>query len=183
MDNAFGSVDSWMDNSAIEGLRKSILSRYKDGLFHQAGIGAKENFQTAETIRKDRVWWIDNPLPGSSEEKFFLKMYDFIQYLNKTCFTGLKSYEFHYAVYEEGSYYKKHVDQFVNDLSRKFSFVLYLSETWLPGDGGELLLFTEKEVLTIAPIPGKILFFTSDLPHEVLRTNKQRLSLTGWLKA
>ena len=110
-------------------------------------------------------------------------MDDFVQYLNRTCFTGLKSYEFHYAVYEEGSYYKKHVDQFVNDLSRKFSFVLYLSENWEPGDGGELLLFTEKEVLTIAPSLGKILFFTSDLPHEVLRTNKQRLSLTGWLKA
>jgi SM-20-related protein len=182
LDKGFGSVDNWLEKEELDCLRKSVLDRYQGGLFHQAGIGAKENFQKAEEIRKDQVFWLDKPEMGSCEHDFFLKMDDFIQYLNRTCYAGIKNYEFHYAVYEEGSFYKKHIDQFVNDPGRKFSFVTYLSESWEPGDGGELMLYTEKEILTIAPTPGKILFFKSDLPHEVLRTNKTRLSLTGWLK-
>ena len=182
LDRGFGSVDNWLSDEELDCLRKSVLSRYQDGLFHQAGIGSAENFQKATTIRNDKVLWLERPDPGTCEQAFFQKMDTFVEYLNRTCFTGIKSYEFHYAVYEKGSFYKKHIDRFKNDLSRQFSFVTYLSESWEPGDGGELLLYTEKDVLTISPNPGKILFFRSDLPHEVLRTKKTRLSLTGWMK-
>ena len=96
---------------------------------------------------------------------------------------GLQSFEFHHAVYQQGSFYKKHVDQFVNDDSRQFSVVLYLTETWSEGDGGELLLYTNNNTATkVQPLPGRLVFFKSTIPHEVLTSNITRLSVTGWLK-
>jgi SM-20-related protein len=100
-----------------------------------------------------------------------------------TCFTGITDYEFHYSLYETGSFYKKHLDQFKNNSNRQFSMISYLNADWLEADGGQLLIHSEGGQQKIDPVQGRTVFFKSDdLEHEVLVTNKRRLSVTGWLK-
>jgi SM-20-related protein len=92
--------------------------------------------------------------------------------------------EVHYAYYPTGTFYKKHLDSFVNDQSRKYSVILYLNEDWVESHAGELLLYLNNDkIVRIEPIAGRLVFFPShEIPHEVTPTNKPRLSITGWLK-
>ncbi|HUZ59101.1 MAG TPA: 2OG-Fe(II) oxygenase [Hanamia sp.] len=99
------------------------------------------------------------------------------------CYTGINSYEFHYTLYVRGAFYKKHIDRFQNNDSRKFSMIMYLNIDWIPEDGGELSIHHEAGLQNISPMNGKVLFFKSnELEHEVLMTHKNRMSITGWLK-
>jgi SM-20-related protein len=62
------------------------------------------------------------------------------------------------------------------------TLILYLNDNWQPGDGGELKIYKENEEILVEPIGGRcIIFKSAALEHEVLLTNKSRLSLTGWL--
>ena len=183
LEKGFGSVDHWLSTEVLIGLRKSLLLRYNDDLFHSAGIGNKDNLQMIKKIRNDHIYWLDAAIANPFEKEFLQKVQGFMNYLNETCFAGIHNFEFQYAVYEKGSFYKKHVDRFMNDNKRQFSLVFYLSEAWHPGDGGELLLYSDAMITTIQPIPGRIVVFRSDLPHEVVTSNIQRLSLTGWMKS
>lgn len=64
--------------------------------------------------------------------------------------------------------------------------ILYLNPGWQPGDGGELVIYTEdgQNVLgTISPTFGTlVLFLSGEFPHEVLTSNRSRYSLTGWFR-
>jgi SM-20-related protein len=107
----------------------------------------------------------------------------FLRYLNLTCYTGLNTGEFHYAWYDIGSFYKKHLDQFRTDSGRKYSIVVYLNENWTDEDGGQLLLYIGGKTIRINPEGGRIVFFESDkIEHEVLSSKRPRMSVTGWLK-
>jgi len=182
LDKGFGSVDNWFSDSEIRSLRQSLVTHYDQKHFHEARIGKNENFQKHKLIRTDQVHWLDKDIANAAETRFFDKMDGFVSYLNETCFTGLQNYEFHYAIYPSGSFYKKHVDRFKNDNSRLFSFVAYLTEKWEDGDGGELVLYLKGESVLVIPSPGKVVFFPSELEHEVLLSKSERMSLTGWLK-
>lgn len=58
-----------------------------------------------------------------------------------------------------------------------------LNENWKVEDGGELRIHQFNSNQHISPTQGKTVFFKSDeLEHEVLITNKRRMSVTGWLK-
>lgn len=182
IDKGFESVDYWFDEAELDGLRKTLMALYEKNSFHTAGIGNKEILQTEKNIRNDHVFWLEKPTANEYELFFWERIDNFVQYLNQTCFAGIVDYEFHFAVYEPGSFYKKHVDRFKNDNRRAYTFICYLTENWQPGNGGELVLYTADKPLIVEPLGGRVLFFTSDLPHEVLKTNIRRLSLTGWLK-
>ena len=45
-----------------------------------------------------------------TERAFLNQIEAFILYLNDSCYEGINAYEFHYALYETGSSYKRHVD-------------------------------------------------------------------------
>lgn len=177
----FGSVDGWFSDDEISALRKVLLKRYNNDCFRQARIGDRFNETKELDIRSDEILWLSKDSDEPVEQLFFNKLDGFVEYLNRTCYAGVRSYEFHYAVYDEGSFYKRHKDQFNTDDRRKYSFVLYLTDNWQKGDGGELVIYNGEQT-TIEPIAGILVFFTSDLEHEVLVSNTKRLSLTGWLK-
>ena len=182
LEKGFQSVDNWLTNDELIGLRKSLLAHHENNCFYNAGIGNKAQLQTIKSIRNDLIFWLDPLKANAFEENFLQKINDFVAYLNRTCYTGIRSHEFQYAIYNVGAFYKKHVDTFKNDDKRKFSVVFYLTENWQPGDGGELKIFANDTVEEIQPIGGRLVFFNSDIPHEVLKSNTKRLSLTGWLK-
>lgn len=181
LEKGFGSVDQLFSGEEIAELRKVLLKRYNDERFRLAGIGSLGDYQKETSIRSDQIHWLNESSEHPTERLFFERIQAFEEYLNRTCYAGIRSHEFHYAVYEKGSFYKRHCDQFNKDDRRKYSMVIYLTESWEEGDGGELILYADEEFV-IQPIPGKIVFFRSDIEHEVRLSKTRRLSLTGWMK-
>ena len=61
--------------------------------------------------------------------------------------------------------------------------IMYLNTDWQENDGGELRIHHAAHLQNITPVNGKSVFFkSSELEHEVMLTNKPRMSITGWLK-
>jgi SM-20-related protein len=188
--NQYAETDFLLPSNLLTQLRDILLLNLANGNFKTAGTGNKTNLNINEAVRNDKILWIDNNNDAfdhiaSPEKDYFLAVQAFYNYLNETCYTGIQSGEFHYAVYEPGSFYKKHIDRFKNDDSRKFTFITYLNPDWLPSYGGQLAIYLPKQTTPVYMNPnfGKTVIFKSHiLAHEVLPATRQRLSITGWLK-
>lgn len=184
----YAVVEDFFDLTEVEKLRNSLLEKYEEDNFKKAAIGNKTNEVVKKTIRGDFILWLNETEGNEAEKTFFNKINNFADYLNKTCFLGILHKEFHYALYPEGTFYKRHLDTFQNDDRRKLSLVCYLNQQdWKPEYGGELVLYLNengKEVpKTIYPFPGRVVIFESQvLEHEVKPVKTERLSITGWLK-
>lgn len=180
----YSIIDNFFTSEEVVALRQSLLQKYEEDAFKKSAIGNRTNEVIKKAIRGDIILWIDESNINASEQLFFNKINDLKDYLNRTCFLGINQKEFHYAIYPEGTFYKRHLDTFQNDDRRKLSFVCYLNEEdWKPENGGELVLYLEKGEEVVYPFPGKVVIFESQiLEHEVKPVNTQRLSITGWLK-
>lgn len=188
LEQQYSIVEDFFSLSEVEELRNSLLNKYEEDNFKKAAIGNRTNEVIAKTIRGDFILWLNEAEAAETEKAFFRKINVFVQYLNKTCFMGILFKEFHYALYPEGTFYKRHLDTFQNDDRRKLSMVCYLNaQDWQPKYGGELVIYTnengtEKPVI-IYPYPGRMVIFESQvLEHEVKPVKTERLSITGWLK-
>lgn len=178
-----GIAEDFLSVDLCHNLRSNLLSFNDEHLLLQAGVGNDGKMIHDKLIRSDSIYWLDKQHNNAFEAEFFDTMDEFVAYLNENCFTNIRSYEFHYSLYEAGSFYRSHLDQFEDDTKRQFSMMNYLNADWQPKDGGELLIHHNHHNQTIAPTQGKTVFFKSDeLLHEVLPTNERRMSVTGWLK-
>uniref|UniRef100_UPI00404B6408 2OG-Fe(II) oxygenase n=1 Tax=Gelidibacter sp. TaxID=2018083 RepID=UPI00404B6408 len=186
----YSIIEDFFSKEEVRLLRNSLLQKHDEDAFKKAAIGNRLNETIEKAIRGDVILWIDESTSNEAEQLFFNKMNDLIRYLNTTCFMGILHKEFHYALYPIGTFYKRHIDTFQNDDRRKLSFVCYLNEDgWLPENGGELTLYlnnsdtSEMTEKSIYPLPGRVVIFESQIiEHEVKPVNKERLSITGWLK-
>ncbi len=158
----------------------STFNQKKNNL-KKASIGNNNLKNINPEIRADKIVWLDN---NEISISFF---YEFINeltiQLNRKCYLGINFNEFHFAVYNKGDFYKKHKDAFNNSDERKITIITYLNENWLNEDGGELVIYTENKTLKIEPKAGTVVIFESFMEHEVLISNTNRISLTGWLKS
>lgn len=183
LDNRVGIDPGFLSETLSNGLHQNILQLQQDELMTDAGIGNESIKDVHQIWRGDKIYWLDKKHDNTYEQDFLLLVEGFIEHLNSTCYTGINGYEFHYALYEEGSFYKRHRDQFKNDSNRKFSLINYLNENWLEEDGGQLLVYQDETVQKILPHSQTAVFFKSDeMEHEVTKANRQRMSITGWLK-
>jgi SM-20-related protein len=183
IDNKVGITQNFITKQLSLHLQQNLLNCYADNLFKHAGTGNETEVAHNHAVRGDMIYWLDRKHNNNHENAFFDVMDSFILHLNNTCYTGITDYEFHYTLYPIGSFYKKHLDQFKSNDSRKYSMIIYLNEGWLEADGGELCIHQTNSLQNISPQNGKSVFFkSSELEHEVLYTNKARMSITGWLK-
>lgn len=184
--HGYGLLDNFLTPADVTTLAAQLRQRHNEGQFRAAGIG-NQHVTVEQTIRGDRILWIDNATSQPEEATFLARIGEFVDYVNQTCYLGLRDYEFHYALYPPGTFYKRHLDQFRSDSRRKLSVICYLNTDWQETDGGQLALFlpdgeTERTEL-IAPLGGRLVCFESGrLEHEVRPATRDRLSLTGWLK-
>lgn len=180
----YSVVDTFFSNEEVEHLRESLLLKYDEDEFKKAAIGNQFNETIVKTIRGDFISWIDEVVKNKAEAVFFDKIEHFTNYLNRTCFLGIQEREFHYALYPIGTFYKRHLDTFQNDDSRKLSIVCYLNEEdWQEAYGGQLAIYKDEETINIFPLKGRMVVFESQiLEHEVKPVKRERLSITGWLK-
>jgi len=183
LDNKVGIDTCFINESLSNGLQQNILDLQRNELMTPAGIGNEIIMDATQKMRSDKIYWLDKSHDNIFEQEFLLHIEQFIEHLNSTCYTGINGYEFHYAVYDEGSFYKRHKDQFKNDSNRKYSLINYLNNNWLYENGGQLLVYQDAGIQKISPESQTAVFFKSDeMEHEVTKANRQRMSITGWLK-
>jgi len=152
--------------------------------FYPAGVGREQQRQVNAFIRRDRIRWLDW---DDQPTRFYLAWAEQLRlHLNRALFLGLFDYECHYSHYPRKAFYKKHLDAFQGNSSRRLSSVLYLNPAWQPCDGGELMMYAADGFTLmdkITPTFGKmVLFMAEEFPHEVLPTQCSRYSLTGWYR-
>ncbi|MDR7132535.1 SM-20-related protein [Algoriphagus sp. 4150] len=185
IDNKYGCCDDFVNPNTVAGLGENIREANQTGNLQMAGTGSQKDYKQNTLIRGDKIKWIDDKSVNQFEMVYVKKVGNFISHLNKTCFTSIKSFESHYANYEQKSFYKRHLDQFKNEKGRKFSIVLFLNQGWQAEDGGMLSLYPEGRLQQdISPIGGRMVFFQSDeMEHEVHPSfTRERRSIAGWLK-
>ena len=183
LSNHIGIATAFLSKKLSAGLQQNILQLQKDEMMTAAGIGNKEIKDTNQQMRSDKIYWLDKKHDNTFENEFLQYVEDFIMRLNCTCYAGINAYEFHYAVYEEGSFYRRHKDQFKNNDHRKFSLITYLNEDWQAADGGQLQVYQNDTMQQIQPHAQTAVLFKSDeTEHEVIKANRSRMSITGWLK-
>lgn len=183
LNNHIGIAPSFLTQKLSAGLQQNILQLQNDELMTAAGIGNDAVKDTSQQMRTDQIYWLDKKHANQFENDFLQQAEDFINYLNETCYAGINDYEFHYAVYPEGSFYKRHKDQFKNNDQRKFSLITYLNEDWQSADGGQLQVYQNNSTQQVQPHSQTAVFFKSnETEHEVLKANRSRMSISGWLK-
>ena len=181
--NKVGISDLFLTSVLATLLQQHIGRLHENGEMARAGTGNDTIQGHDKLIRSDKIHWLDKKNKHTEELGFLDHIEDFIDYLNKTCYTGINAYEFHYALYEEGTFYKRHKDQFRNDSNRKYSLISYLNDDWLEADGGQLWIHQHGEIQKILPTSRKAVFFeSSEVEHEVTTAMRSRMSITGWLK-
>lgn len=164
-------------------LAAECRQRERSGELSAASVGRGSAQQVQEGIRGDRIQWLEAGQNPACDQ--YLQLMDGLrQALNQALFLGLEDYECHFACYEPGAFYLRHLDRFRDDDRRAVSAVLYLNENWQAEQGGALRLYLndgrEHDVL---PQAGTLaLFLSGDVPHEVLPATRERLSLTGWFR-
>ncbi len=181
-----------VDDYLPEALYFPLLLEQQDilehGQFRHAGIGKGESFAIKPEIRGDKVFWLDEYQLSPMQKKYWEIMEKLLIQINQRCFLGLRSFESHFAMYPPGSFYLRHLDQFQQVAYRIVTVILYLNKEWEEEDGGALRIYFPDENgieqgLDIYPKGGRLVCFLSgELPHEVLPTHKERISITGWFK-
>ncbi len=186
--NSYVVVDNFVDEAFRMALLKEQTYLLNQGQFIKAAIGKGDQKQVRAEIRSDEVLWMDPTNLSPLQAIFWEKVAEVQQVLNRRCFLGLKSFEGHFARYPIGSFYKRHLDQFHAVPHRIVTLILYLNESWTEADGGQLRMYFPQEdgserVEDVLPLGGRLVVFLSEeIPHEVLPTHKERISITGWLR-
>ena len=153
---------------------------YGQDQFKKAGVGKGAALTVSEDVRKDSILWIDREPKNGFVSDYAAFVKGLFPQLNRHFFLPLKDIELMYAIYEKGSFYKKHRDRFKENQHRFFTVVLYLTD-WQPGDGGELVIYKDHTQIKVNPVAGTFAIFMSELEHEVLPANVRRYSITGWI--
>jgi len=160
------------------------LSQQEAERFHRARIGRGVEQTRNQFIRRDRIAWMDPAHPQAIA--WFNWTSQLQHYLNRRLFLGLFSFESHFAHYQPGDFYKKHLDAFRGESNRVLSLVTYLNRGWEPGQGGELVIYAPddgEEIARVTPTFGTLVIFLSEeFPHEVLAAQRDRYSVAGWFR-
>jgi SM-20-related protein len=186
-EKGFGIIDSILSDEEVRDILLVLDDLREGGTFKKAGIGKADQFQVNNSQRGDLIRWIEPENEADPTNVYLDRMRELMSFINRTCYLGLRDFEFHYTVYPVGAFYKRHLDQFKKDDHRKLSVICYLNFDWKEADGGALRLFVaennSEKTVEVIPSAGRMVCFRSDLlEHEVMPSLRERKSLTGWLR-
>lgn len=183
-DKGFHIIDNFLSPECYQALRSYAQEMNLQNQFTQAKIGRRSQLQHNMTIRSDSILWIDDDSSSKEVQHYIEKMSELARLFNKHLYLGLAELELHFAVYQPGSFYRRHVDQFSTAKARKISCVYYLNDNWQAEFNGELSLYdTENNLLQhVLPLGNRLICFNSELPHEVKPTTQTRYSIATWMK-
>ena len=159
---------------------KEFAQEEKD--FKRAGI-SNTALHVDNDKRRDKIHWLNED--DSSQSEFLAFTSELQNHLNRELYLGINYYESHFAIYEDGDFYEKHLDAFKNSKNRVVTTVYYLNENWTDEDAGELIVYDEdnKQLATVMPEANTLVVFLSEkFPHEVLAAKRKRFSIAGWFR-
>lgn len=178
-------LPEWLADQLMHEAKRLVTIEFKP-----AGIGRNNSQQVNSQVRTDSTLWLSG---NSITQQTYLDYMEQLRVgLNRRLFMGLFDFECHYSHYSTGDFYQRHLDAFKGDTfqarsNRVLSTVFYLNSDWSQGDGGELLLYADKQVsplLIVPPVLNSCMIFLSDtFPHEVLTSKCDRYSIAGWYRA
>ena len=145
-----------------------------------AGIGRQQQFRHQNDIRRDHTLWLDGST--AAQQQYLARLDQLQQQVNRRCFLGLTHYECHYARYQQGDFYRKHLDAFKGRSNRVLTTVCYLNTV---AQGGELVIYDENDqwLQQVQPTAGTLVMFESErFPHEVKPALDLRFSIAGWFR-
>ena len=151
--------------------------------YKKAGISSSSALYFDKERRRDKTLWLDED--NGIQSEYLSWMNGLKEYLNRSLYLGLSYFETHFAIYEKGDFYEKHLDAFKNSKNRVVTVVYYLNEDWKESDGGELVIYNEDDrfLTKVAPTENRMVVFMSEkFPHEVLPANTTRYSIAGWFR-
>jgi len=180
-------IDNYLPPTLIKALREQAIRLHDAGIMHQASIGKDEGNKIISEVRGDSIYWLDDAGQTPEQTDYLNAMQALQEQLNRHFFLGLLEFECHFAVYDPGAVYLRHLDQFKGQQERQITAVLYLNDDWQQDDSGELRLYLDESenaaFVYIAPLGGRLaLFLSGRFYHEVLPAQRTRISLTGWFR-
>ncbi len=172
-----------LDNAIPAALNQALLDdvyQLKNAL-KPASIGRQSDKQQNTLIRRDKTFWFDGK--SHAQQSYLDHMASLQLALNRSFYLGLFDFECHYAHYQSGDFYKKHLDAFRGRSNRKMTTVSYLNDN---DQGGELVIYQEKStdvLYTVTPKAGRLVIFESErFAHEVKEAKMDRYSIAGWFR-
>lgn len=161
-----------------------LLNECKGLELKAAQIGKGQGKQEALEIRNDSIFWIDEEHASALQKEYLTRMNLLMNDINRELFLGLREFECHFAHYKTSGFYKKHLDQHQTSQKRLVSAICYLNG---PKSGGELVVYSkdnpDEVAAKIKPKPGSfVCFLSNQIYHEVLPTDGERFSVTGWFR-
>lgn len=173
-----------LENALDSTLAKELFNKAKNATnYKRAGVSASSALHLDETKRRDKILWLDND--GGCVSDYLSFSNGLKEYLNYSLSLGVNNFEAHFARYDSGDFYAKHLDAFKNSKNRVVTTVYYLNEAWEKEDGGELLVYDENDKLIKEILPKQntlVVFMSAKFPHEVLPPRKERFSIAGWFR-
>ena len=181
-DKDFEILPDFLDSPQTEALLKEAKTLHSAGKFSAATVGKDRT--AVPDQRGDQILWWDTTGQTPAQSTFIKRLNQLRETLNQTLFLGLHDWEGHYAHYPPGGRYEKHVDRFQKDDKRVLSTVFYLNERWESSWGGQLRLYLPQgNTVEVAPRGGTLaLFFSDQIPHEVVKATMPRWSVAGWFR-
>ena len=181
-DDNYVVIDDFLAENEISAICSFFEEKLAQDDFDKAGFGTLNQYTVDKKIRGDYIKWLDEK-EDIRVDVYFEKIHILIQKVNRLCYLSLSGVEMHLAHYPKGTFYKRHLDQFEHRNNRMISVILYLNIDWKEGDGGELKAYLPSgQDRIIAPLANRLVLLRSNIvEHEVLMTQCDRRSVTGWL--
>jgi SM-20-related protein len=166
-------------------LASDLRTLQQSGEMRGAGVG--KDAEVTNNVRGDFIHWLEESSASPAQQVYLQRLEELRLALNQTLYLGLFEFEGHFASYPPGAFYRKHLDQFQHDSQRALSCILYLNDSWLEEDGGQLRMYLDENDDTvyrdIQPRGGTLVtFLSARYWHEVLPARRERLSITGWFR-
>ncbi|NRA61782.1 MAG: 2OG-Fe(II) oxygenase [Psychrobium sp.] len=177
--NGYAIIEQAIDATLIDQLLNDCINQQAQ--FVSAGIGRRTDSQQNLTVRSDKTLWFEQT--NAVQASYITLLDDLKQQINRNFYMGLFDFECHYATYQAGDFYQKHLDAFRGQSNRVLSTVCYLNTQ---ENGGELLIYDQKGEAVIerlTPKAGTLVIFESErFPHQVLAAKSTRYSIAGWFR-
>lgn len=180
VDNGYSVIPNALNPELCHSLKITAQTQRN---YRYAGISKSPRKHLDSRRRRDKISWLKEDSASQSHYLDFMQKLQ--EQLNHQLYLGINYYESHFAIYEEGAFYEKHIDAFKGGKNRVITTVYYLNDAWDEKDGGELIMYNEENqyINTIMPLANTLVIFLSEkFPHEVLPANKPRLSIAGWFR-
>lgn len=173
-------TDQLFDPKLISELYQEVCGR--DDLT-PAKVGRQQYHSSQHAIRRDKTGWLTGASPA--QHQYLQRMDGLRGLMNRRLFLGLQEFEAHFARFDQGDFYRTHVDALKGQRNRVVTSVTYLNPQWQPDWGGELVMYADDGTELTRVLPGmgvSVLFLSEEFPHQVLPAVTSRYSIAGWFR-